>query len=255
MSDIPAKPQKARFKISLSWPACVFALFFLPLLISLGFWQIQRAEEKRTIQQLLEQQQALPPQPIANIRSDIDAGRTVLYRRGKSTGTFEQGHYWLIENRTYRGRNGFHVVAPFYPSSGGALLVNRGWISGTGYREQLPEVLMPKGEVIVIGQMVHPSDNKLLSAEARPTGDWPRVILQVDVGIMAKELGQPLLPLLMQIDAESPSALQVYWTVVNVPVSKHLGYAYQWFAMALALIMLTVFANSNLAQILKKGRK
>lgn len=251
MSDSSVQAKKPQLRIGINWRVCVFALFFFPLLVYLGFWQLQRADEKRTIQQLVEQQQVLPPQSIEKLLVDIEEGQTVLYRRVQAKGFFDQEHYWLIENRTHRGRNGFHVVVPLYLPSGQTVLINRGWVAGTGYREQLPEVLTPRTAVVVKGRLIKPSVNQLLLDETKSKGAWPRVILQIDMDIMSTELGKALVPLIMQIDAENVNALQVNWVVLNTPVSKHLGYAYQWFAMALALLVLTVFANTNLGLLLK----
>jgi len=39
-----------------------------------------------------------------------------------------------------------------------------------------------------------------------------------------------------------------------VQPSKHTGYAVQWFAMALVLLIMAVIANSNLADWLKQRR-
>ncbi len=254
MSKSSAQEQKSSFQFCLNWQVCIFTLLFFPLLIRLGFWQLERADEKRTIQQLVEKQQVLPPQPVEKLLRNIEAGETVLYRRAQATGSFDSTQYWLIENRSFRGRNGFHVVVPLHLSSGDTVLVNRGWVAGTGYREQLPKVVIPQSPVIVVGQLVKPSVNQLLAEEVKATGDWPRVILQLDIEGMSQELARPILPLIIQIDAENPSALQVHWANVNMTEIKHLGYAYQWFALAFALTILTILANTNLAQFLRKTK-
>lgn len=252
MSDSLNQDGLLKFKIILSWQICLFSLLFLPLLIYLGFWQLERADQKRTIQQLVERQQSLAPQLIEKLIADVEEGGTVLYRRAKSQGHFDLSHYWLIENRSHKGRNGFHVVAPFYLDSGQTVLVNRGWVLGSAYRDKLPVVDVPKGSMSIVGQLTVPSVNKLLEGEVKVMDGWPRVILQLNLQTMAKELGRPILPWVLQIAPEDLSALQANWSVINVPVSKHLGYAYQWFAMAFALLILTVLANTNLPQILRK---
>jgi cytochrome oxidase assembly protein ShyY1 len=250
MSISPGKAKSAQLKFTINWKVVIFTLLFFPLLIRLGFWQLQRAEEKRTIQQLVEQQQELPPQPVEIILTDVEDDSQVLYRHALNLGLFDQKHYWLIENRTLNGKNGFEVVTPFNLMSGHTILVNRGWVAGTGYRDQLPLINTPTEELIIKGQLVKPSVNQLLIGEVKPLGDWPRVILQMDVDVMEKELGRPLLPWILQVDAESAYAFQTNWTVMNASVSKHLGYAYQWFAMALTLLVLTIVANTNIAALL-----
>ena len=45
---------------------------------------------------------------------------------------------------------------------------------------------------------------------------------------------------------------QTGWTTVAVQPQKHTGYAVQWFAMALTLLIMTIVANSNIVSWLKK---
>ena len=48
-----------------------------------------------------------------------------------------------------------------------------------------------------------------------------------------------------------PGALETGWQVVNVVPGMHTGYAVQWSALSMALLILTLFANSNLGAVLK----
>ena len=58
----------------------------------------------------------------------------------------------------------------------------------------------------------------------------------------------------MRLEADSPAALRTGWEIVTVSPEKHRGYAVQWFMMAAALVVLSAFANSNLAGWLKSRR-
>ena len=240
------------FKLNLNWKVCLFSVLLMPVLLRLGFWQLERAEQKRTIQQMLVQQQALPSQSVAKLHQEVEAGTPVLYRRVHARGGFDAERYWLIENRVFQGQTGYHVVVPFTTSEGQVLLVNRGWVAGNAYREDLPNLIQPAAELSIKGVLTQPSSNVLLQGEDTKGIAWPRVSLQADIEAYSEALDVELFSYMLQLNADDPSALTVDWRPANVSETKHLGYAYQWFAMSLALLILTVFANSNLGELLRK---
>lgn len=214
---------------------------------------MQRASEKHTLQDLIAEQQDLPPLQWP-AEGGVPADETYLYRDVRMSGRFAAEQVWLLENRIHQSRVGYEVLVPFYLTGGEAILVNRGWIEGTGYRDQLPQVTPVASTAEVSGKLIEPSHNTLLQ-QSIEAAQWPQPILQIDLEQMQKFVDAPLLPWILQIDAQHPVALTVDWQNVNMPASKHLGYAWQWFTMALALIILTIFANSNLGQVISRSKK
>lgn len=225
----------------------------LPLLIGAGFWQLQRAAEKHTLQELLAEQQHLPPLQWPEPGNPAH-DPAYLYRQVTVEGHFVPEQMWLIENKIHHGQVGYEVVAPFYLADGAVLLVNRGWFEGTGYREQLPMVPAPNDVQQVTGRLTTPSTNTLLQQQL-PPGNWPQTALQVDIEQMQRSISAPISPWILQIAPDHSAALTTAWQNTNMPASKHLGYAWQWFTMALALIVLTIFANSNLGQLISRTKK
>lgn len=232
----------------------MFSFLFLPLLVGLGVWQLGRAEEKHTLQELLTQQQDLPPVQWADDMPTDVADSAHLYRQVIMSGQFDRQKSWLLDNRIWQGRIGYEVIVPFHLAHGGTILVNRGWIAGTGYRDRLPKIPPVGSAGSVTGQLVKPSRNVLLAPQQQGA-DWPQTILQIDTEHMQQAVKGQLLPWVLQIDPQHSAALSVNWQNVNMPASKHLGYAWQWFTMALALLVLSIFANSNLGQVLSKTNK
>ncbi|MEH6467692.1 MAG: hypothetical protein V7722_08675, partial [Porticoccus sp.] len=49
--------------------------------------------------------------------------------------------------------------------------------------------------------------------------------------------------------------LEAGWALVSVQPGKHTGYAVQWTALALVLMVLTLFANSNLGGVISTRRR
>lgn len=251
--QIPPAPE---FHVKLNWKLVLFALLMLPLLIGLGVWQLHRAEDKKTIQESWRRQQAQLPVPFAEIQ-DLPQSN---FRRVSVRGEFDVEHYWLLENQIMDGKLGYGVLMPFRVSDGGQnagslLMVNRGWLPADAYRAQLPAVVTPEGPVEVTGSLVQPSNNQFINEPSGQAQGWPRKILEVDLDILAEQLNslgyeETLHDQLLQIDPDSVAAFAVNWQPTNMSASKHTGYAVQWFSMAFALLVLTVFANSNLAEVL-----
>lgn len=212
----------------------------LPLLIGLGFWQLDRAEQKRQIQLTHAKHQAKIPVEL-NL-PELD--NYTSFTRIIAEGNFDNEHVWLIDNKQRQGKPGFEVVQPFLLASGGTFLVNRGWVAGLKLRTKLPEILMVEGSTIIFAEIMVPSMHPLLSAEST-TNSWPKVITAITPSIMKKYLGVDLPSNYVRLDEASTGVLAAGWHVVATTEAKHIGYAIQWFAMAAALIVCFVVMNTN----------
>lgn len=253
MNEKPQVNKKPGFAFKLNWKITLFTLLLLPLLVSLGFWQLHRAQEKQTIQEEYQLQQALPPVEFDG--ATVSDGN---YRRVRMAGEFVVDRYWLLENKIQNGRLGYHVIMPF--EIGGdrqhsLIVVNRGWVEAKAYREELPEFSTPQSKVTLSGMLVMPSSSPFIDESQSQFSEWPHRLLELDLNVMQEQLDQTLFPKVLQLDADSPGALAVNWQPINMTPEKHRAYAVQWFALAAALVILFLFANSNIAQILTRNRK
>ncbi|MCP8900564.1 SURF1 family protein [Gilvimarinus xylanilyticus] len=222
----------------------VLSLVFLPLLIGLGVWQLSRADEKRGIEAQLAQRQTAAPVTLQSVK------KPAAYTRILVEGQFDSDHTWLVDNRQRDGKPGYEVVQPFVLSNGKKVLVNRGWLPAPARREQLPEIKNIVGRNTIFAEVAYPSNHPMLSATSeRKT--WPKVITKIAPSVMSEALGEPLAGYYLKLDAASTGAFTTAWQPINMSSAKHTGYAVQWFAMALALVILNVFANTNVAQVLK----
>lgn len=222
----------------------MLSLVFLPLLIGLGVWQLNRADEKRGIEAQLAQRQTAAPVALQSVKSPE------AYTRIMAQGRFDSARTWLVDNRQRDGKPGYEVVQPFVLNSGVQVLVNRGWLAAPARREQLPDIKNIAGETTIFAEVAYPSNHPMLSAQS-DTENWPKVITQVAPSVMAPSLDGPVTDYYLKLDAASTGAFTTAWQPINMSSAKHTGYAVQWFAMALALVILNVFANTNVAQVLK----
>ncbi|HLF66727.1 MAG TPA: SURF1 family cytochrome oxidase biogenesis protein, partial [Gammaproteobacteria bacterium] len=68
-------------------------------------------------------------------------------------------------------------------------------------------------------------------------------IQHIDISLLSQQFQQPFYPYILLLDAKSPAGFVRDWQIKTLPPSKHLGYAVQWFALALTLIILYVGVN------------
>ncbi len=237
--------------ISLRWQInfkiVLFAVIFFPITLMAGFWQLSRAEEKRD---MLDEQSArsnLPPIAV----TDLDLAHAQNYRPVTLMGRWEEG-YFLLENRVKNGRPGYEVLGIF-SSNDAKVLVNRGWVQGSLNREILPEIEFDSGnDIRLLGYAYRSASKPFTLGEPIWTDGWPERIQAINWDQLSGRLGYPLFPYLVRLDASSASAYSTGWLIVNLPPQKHTAYALQWFALAILLIVLTIFACSNLGAVIKQ---
>lgn len=237
------------FAFALNGKMAVLILLALPLLLSLGFWQLDRAAQKRALEAGFAEQQARAPMLL----KDKDITQLPLYQRIIAEGQFDNEHTWLLDNKQRRGRVGYEVVSPFVLTDGRIILVNRGWLAASTSRAELPVIAEVAGTKTIFAELVDVSEHPLLDA-THTADEWPRVVMAIELQAMASQLAKPLAPRYLRLDDSSAGAFETDWQAMQMGSQKHVGYAVQWFAMALALCIWFVFANSNLVVWWKSHR-
>lgn len=234
MPEVTGKPH-ARLVV------LVAALLASGVTARLGFWQLDRAQQKQRIAADLRERRALPPLPAEALAIDEAGLAAQRYRSITLRGHWVAERTVYLDNRQMDGRPGFFVVTPLRLPGGDAVLVQRGWLQRNFQeRERLQPVESPPGEVTVTGR-VAPPPSALFSLGGAGTG-LIRQNLPLDE--FARETGLPLRPLsIQQQDGEpgAPDPLQRRWPEPQVDVGKHHGYAFQWFALSVLVAGLYVW--------------
>lgn len=238
---------KARLTLQLNVIPLCLALLMMPVLLALGFWQLERADQKRTLLAEHRHRQSLPPINLDDL-TDADIALIPPYSPVTFTAQFDNKHVWLLDNKIQRGQFGYQVLQPVALGKS-RLIVNRGWLAGSLDRSQLPEITPLEAPLLVLGQTALASRNAMMDDRAIDQ-TFPKRINQINFVEINAELGQSVAQLI-QLDPGSAGAFSADWPPVNISPDKHMGYAVQWFAMAFALFLLVIFANSNLALVLK----
>lgn len=242
-----------RLSLSLNGRVTVLTAVLLPILLLLGNWQLQRAEEKRAIATRFSTRQQQAPISLTALKELDDRAFVPVSLQGQ----FDNQHHFLLDNRSRRGQPGYEVLTPMHSSSGEWVLVNRGWIKAKPERRDLPAVPSVEGTIDTRGTVYVPlSEPFLLAEQTFGKVEWPLVVQAVEIEKFAGLLDRELFPQTIRLEEGAPGALQIGWQPINVQPEKHVGYAVQWFAMAAALVLWFLVANTNVWQVLrtKSGR-
>jgi surfeit locus 1 family protein len=217
------------------------ALLAVASFIRLGFWQWHRgAEGQREWQRFArgaEEVRTLDSEALASVP---------LYQRVSVTGTLDEKHQFLLDNRSYQGRPGYEVLTPLRGAADLTLLVDRGWVPFTGSRARLPEVsLADSAPLDLSGRVAALPRAGLASGRAAPTltDPWPKVTSFPTPAELSAAFGAPLEARILLLDPAAPAGLVRDWQPPGMSPLRHLSYAIQWWCFAaLALVVWAVLA-------------
>lgn len=205
----------------------------LIVLISLGNWQLKRYHYKQQLMQHYHQQINQPPLPF----SQLNLNQDIRFQQVKVVGTYLNDYSLLLENRFYKNQIGFEVLTPFkIKNTQKVLLVNRGWVPMIADQQAAPlkpilEEQQITGYIQVLGYQGFTIGKNILTAQ------WPLLIQKIDFSALQQLTHLDFYPFVLRLNANQSSSFVSEWQPTTVPPQRHLAYAVQWFAMAIALII------------------
>lgn len=234
-------------------PTLVTVVLF-PSLISLGLWQLDRAEQKRGMDNEVN---AAINKPAINLNTaNLNKLTEEIYRSANIIGEFDTSKQFLLDNRTHKGLPGYHVLTPFKFDNNGKLntvIINRGWIGYDGTRDKITDIGVAATSFTITGDIKSIPKSIVLSNKSESVGiifktnNIEQQGIQLIQAIKLDELQQitsyKLLPILIQLNNASPEGFVREWQPYYGSIDKHNAYALQWFAMALILFFLFIKLN------------
>jgi cytochrome oxidase assembly protein ShyY1 len=244
-----------RLTLDLEWRTTLLTILLFPTLIVLGFWQLDRADEKSSIALQDAERAVAPPIALAQLATMSEA--ELAYRRVIVRGHFVPEAVILLDNQIRDGRYGHDVYGVFFDRpSGQYALLNRGWVPGDSSRRSLPDIDVPEAELTLEATVyVSPGKPYLLAEDQFNELDWPVLVQTASSPALYALLGTAvageLFPKELRLAANAPAGFRRDWPVVNVSPEKHRGYALQWFTMSAALLLFFVFRSSNILSLVR----
>jgi len=224
------------------WPT-LLTIILLPVLLWLAVWQLDRAEEKR---QLYSQQQKQIDKGILIINKSLTVDEIIQYQPVQVTGKFLTDKIIFLDNKPYNGVHGYHVITPFQiEGTEEAILINRGWVAMHVHREQLPVIETSDKKQIITGMAKTPSPFFKLGEVINENIQWPWRIQWLELDSIEKQLNLKLLPFIVLQNKDENDKLIQDWKMVVSPPEKNISYAIQWFALAIALLIIFIVVNTK----------
>jgi surfeit locus 1 family protein len=232
-----------------SWFALALTLAAVVLFIRLGVWQLDRGSEA---QRLLAAFDAAPKAEFENFAAVRSAPPQDRFPHVRVSGQFLADRGYLRDEQMRDGKLGVEAYSVFSANgSSEPLLVDRGWIAWShepGTQPALPP--LAGGEVTLAGVYAPFPGNGIRvggNALTRQTA-WPKLTLAIDAQEITADLSRPLLPRVLLLDADPATGFVRAWTPSVMPPERHRGYAVQWFAFAVAALVIFVLLHYKKAR-------
>jgi surfeit locus 1 family protein len=209
-------------------------------MLGLGVWQLGRLGQRRAQNDLIRARLEAPP---VELNQSPSAG-VPEYQRVRLRGTYDFAQEIVLRNRAHLGSPGVRVLTPLRLSGiEAAVLVDRGWIPFTQAAPEDRAVYQPPAGEVTVEGIVRPAQQReaaFLPADPTLSPALPRVDawFRVDVSQIQDQVPYPLLPYYVEANAgPDPQQLPISGYEVDLTEGPHLGYAIQWFAFALILVV------------------
>lgn len=223
----------------------IIALLIAVIMVRLGVWQLGRAEEKQAILDGQISASTMQPVSLNSYANEAEFEQLVRFRPVAATGHYAHELSILIDNQVLDSRVGYRLFTPFnLAGNDWWVMVDRGWVPVGEDRAKLPPFDTEPQSHRVLGRFNMPPAKPPLWNASTPVsvGD---VWQYLPIDIAAHQLNLKLLPMVLELatdfDREIDANLIRRWQKIDDKwVAMHHGYAFQWFAMALAFLLACV---------------
>lgn len=216
--------------------AAIFILAMCALCVRLGFWQLDRLEQRRARNAAIRAATTQPPMRLDSAAALAAGPESLAWRRATAQGRFHHAGDMVLRGRSREGRPGVHLVSPLVMADGRVVMVNRGWVPSPDGSSADAAALRTTGVVRVSGALLpitRQRDGGLpIGGRAGADTTWRRV----DLAAARERSPGPLIPLVLQQlpdDAEDVGSPPLAEPLPELSEGNHLSYAVQWFSFAM----------------------
>jgi len=224
--------------------ATALTLLLLAVFISLGFWQLGRADEKRA---LMAQATAGQAQIIA-MNASI-ANQLPRYQHLSVQGEFDSHHQILLDNMpSAQGQPGYRVWTPMKLQDSSIVLIDRGWVSngmaGDARHPARPQIEVSEQQRTITGLIDELPRPGIRAGNAGITEHWPQLLNYPRIEELKSLYGPSLQSRIVLMDADNLEGFQRQWQIKQgFTPERHLAYAVQWFGFAITLVVIYIVVN------------
>jgi len=205
-------------------------------LVSLGFWQLERADEKRGIEASIK----LANTGSVELIKDEEVLENKEYYEVRLQGKYLSDKQFIYDNQIVDQVSGYYVLTPFaLEGQSKAILINRGFIPWNGRRDKLADIVIGQ-ETREIKVQISKSIKRMELKPSEVGIQFPVLIQSIDLQDMADRAKVDFSSVIGLLDASASNGFIRKWEPYTGSIEKHIGYAVQWFLMALVLAIIGI---------------
>ena len=205
-------------------------------LVSLGFWQLERADDKRSIEVSIKQANT---GSVELIKKE-EGLQSKEYYEVRLQGKYLSDKQFIYDNQIVDQVSGYYVLTPYVlEGQSKAILINRGFIPWNGRRDKLADIVIGQETREIKVQISKPI--KRMELKPSEVGiQFPALIQSIDLQDMADRANVDFSSVIGLLDASASNGFIRKWEPYTGSIEKHIGYAVQWFLMALVLAIIGI---------------
>ncbi|MGU3840203.1 SURF1 family protein [Vibrio diabolicus] len=224
------------------WVATGLTVVVFSLLVKLGFWQLERGQEKQALEQAILARTDSAYQALGEVLEENDWREgSILGKKVEANVVPQAFPVILLDNQTHQGNVGYLAfqIVSMSDEPGTYALLELGFVEGIADRSVLPTVTTLEVSSFITGRLYRKSANPLSSELMPEVGDAIRV-QNLNIVQLNQLLNIELMPAVLQPDNLKNWPYDFPWNPLPLNSAKHFGYSIQWFSMAGVFLLLTL---------------
>jgi len=201
----------------------LFCLSFFALFCFLGTWQVHRYHYKQAMLMAYQSRLTAAPKPFIAL---VESGQDMQFQPIRVTGIYQNELTVYVQNIFKYRQVGFEVLTPLQvQGTQKLLLVDRGWFAQP--QDQLLPIVTPiKGLQTIQGSIKLMNERPfILGKNSQDANAKPLIVQRVDIDELSRITHQAYYPFILQLTAHP----------LTIVPERHLGYAVQWFGLAVVM--------------------
>jgi len=224
----------------------VLTVLAISILVKLGLWQLERADQK----ELFFADYANRSEQVIELNQLTTPGTTVpRFSQVRIQGQFKDD-YLLLDNQVHEGQVGYHVIGLLHADLANTervVMVNMGWVALGSSRDHRPKLAMPQQPLSIQGYFYQPELSSVWGAGDHmiENDQLPVRVQQLDAEAISQALQLPIEPYVVLLSEDEELGWPRAWQPQVMTPEKHRAYAWQWFSLALACLLVFWFASRS----------